>query len=51
VQAPPQDGEELAGMIPGARFHLLEQMGHSSWYGHRHDDINALLHQLLEEAA
>jgi pimeloyl-ACP methyl ester carboxylesterase len=51
VQAPPQDGEELAGMIPGARFHLLEEMGHASWFGHRHDDINALLLRLLEEAA
>jgi pimeloyl-ACP methyl ester carboxylesterase len=51
VQAPPQDGEELAAMIPGARFHLLHEMGHASWYGHRHDEINLLLHQLLAQAA
>jgi pimeloyl-ACP methyl ester carboxylesterase len=30
VEAPPQDGEELARLIPGARFHLLEGMGHGS---------------------
>jgi hypothetical protein len=27
VEAPPQDGEELASLIPDARFHLLEGMG------------------------
>jgi len=30
VQAPPQDGEELAQLIPNAEFHLLEGMGHGS---------------------
>lgn len=47
VQAPPQDGEELASLIPGAEFHLLAGMGHGSWYGHAHDEINAFLEGLL----
>jgi pimeloyl-ACP methyl ester carboxylesterase len=47
VQAPPQDGEELAGLIPTAEFHLLEGMGHGSWYGHAHEEINAHLEKIL----
>lgn len=43
VQAPPQDGEEVAKLIPGAEFHLLEGLGHGSWYGHAHDRINAVI--------
>jgi pimeloyl-ACP methyl ester carboxylesterase len=49
VQAPPQDGRELADMIPTATFHLLEEMGHASWFGHRPDEVNALIRSLLEE--
>jgi pimeloyl-ACP methyl ester carboxylesterase len=48
VQAPPQDGKELADMTPGADYHLLENMGHGSWYGHAHDEINAYILDLLE---
>ena len=47
VQAPPQDGEELASLIPQAQFHLLEGMGHGSWYGHAHDRLNVYLEQIL----
>jgi pimeloyl-ACP methyl ester carboxylesterase len=47
VQAPPQDGEELASLIPGAVFHLLEGMGHGSWYGHAHESINSLIEVLI----
>ena len=47
VQAPPQDGEELAELIPSAEFHLLEGMGHASWYGHAHERLNAYLEGLL----
>lgn len=47
VQAPPQDGEELANLIPGAEFHLLEGMGHGSWYGHAHDRLNPYIEQLI----
>jgi pimeloyl-ACP methyl ester carboxylesterase len=48
VQAPPQDGEELASLIPNAEFHLLEGMGHGSWYGHAHERLNAYLEHILD---
>uniref|UniRef100_UPI0035B11821 alpha/beta fold hydrolase n=1 Tax=Aestuariivirga sp. TaxID=2650926 RepID=UPI0035B11821 len=47
VQAPPQDGEELAALVPGAELHLLKGMGHGSWYGHAHGEINAYLARIL----
>jgi Predicted hydrolases or acyltransferases (alpha/beta hydrolase superfamily) len=47
VQAPPQDGQELARIVPGARFHLFEGMGHGSWYGHAHDVLNPFIADLL----
>jgi pimeloyl-ACP methyl ester carboxylesterase len=49
VQAPPQDGEELAKMVPGARFHLMEGMGHGSWYGHAHDRLNPYIETILRQ--
>ncbi|UDL91854.1 hypothetical protein LGH82_11785 [Mesorhizobium sp. PAMC28654] len=51
VQAPPQDGEELAGLVPNAEFHLLEGMGHGSWYGHAHEELNAYLETILRRYA
>jgi pimeloyl-ACP methyl ester carboxylesterase len=47
VQAPPQDGEEVARLVPGAEFHLLEGMGHGSWYGHAHERINAYIEAIV----
>ena len=47
VQAPPQDGEELAALVPGAQLHLLKGMGHGSWYGHAHSEINGYLKGIL----
>lgn len=47
VEAPPQDGEEVAQLIPGGKFHLLEGMGHGSWYGHKHDEINAVIEGIV----
>lgn len=47
VQAPPQDGQELADLVPGAQFHLFEGMGHGSWYGHTHDVINPFVEALI----
>jgi pimeloyl-ACP methyl ester carboxylesterase len=47
VEAPPQDGEEVARLIPGAEFHLLDGMGHGSWYGHAHDRLNPFLEALV----
>jgi pimeloyl-ACP methyl ester carboxylesterase len=49
VQAPPQDGREMAEMIPTAEFHLLADMGHASWYGHAHDTINPYILNLLDQ--
>ncbi len=47
VQAPPQDGEEVARLIPGARLHLLEGLGHGSWYGHAHERINGVIEGIV----
>ena len=47
VQAPPQDGRELADIVPSATFHLLAGMGHGSWYGHAHETINPYIAELL----
>jgi hypothetical protein len=49
VQAPPQDGEELARLTSGAKFHLLEGMGHGSWYGHAHDRVNTVIEAIVRE--
>lgn len=48
VQAPPQDGQELAEMTPGAEFHLFEGMGHGSWFGHTHETLNPFIAELIE---
>ena len=47
VQAPPQVGAELAAMIPGAELCLLAGMGHGSWCGHAHDEINPFVERLV----
>ena len=48
VQAPPQDGKELADLIPGATYDLLDGMGHSSWYGHAHERLNPFIRELID---
>jgi pimeloyl-ACP methyl ester carboxylesterase len=48
VQAPPQDGEELADLLPNAEYHLLDEMGHGSWFGHAHDRLNPFLKELVD---
>ena len=48
VQAVPQDGEEVAALVPGAEFHLFEGMGHCSIYGHTHDILNPFIRGLIE---
>ena len=51
VQAPPQDGEELASMVPTAEYHLFDGMGHGSWYGHTHETLNPFIKELLQRHA
>jgi pimeloyl-ACP methyl ester carboxylesterase len=47
VEAPPQDGEEVARLIPGAELHSMPGMGHGSWYGHTHDILNPFIESLI----
>lgn len=51
VQAPPQDGKEVAEMVPGAEYHLFEAMGHGSWFGHTHDILNPYIEELIGRPA
>ena len=48
VQAPPQDGKEVADLAPLGEFHLFEGMGHCSIYGHTHDILNPFIKSLVE---
>jgi len=47
VQAVPQDGEEVAALVPGAELHLFEGMGHCSIYGHTQDVLNPFIEGLV----
>jgi pimeloyl-ACP methyl ester carboxylesterase len=48
VQAVPQDGEEVAALVPGAALHLFPGMGHCSIYGHTHDILNPFIAGLVD---
>jgi len=48
VQAPPQDGEELAQLAGNSEFHLFEGMGHGSIYGHTHDVLNPFIKSIID---
>jgi pimeloyl-ACP methyl ester carboxylesterase len=48
VQAPPQHGEEIARLVPGAELHLFEGMGHGSLRGHTHDVLNPVLKDIVD---
>lgn len=48
VQTPPTRGREVAELAPRGRFHLLRGCGHGSAFGHRPDEVNALLASILE---
>lgn len=47
IEAPPQDGQELAFLIPNAAFHCIPNAGHCSWYGHLHKEINTRILQCI----
>lgn len=47
IQAPPQDGFELAELAGNAEYHLFEEMGHGSIYGHSHETLNPFIEDLI----
>jgi pimeloyl-ACP methyl ester carboxylesterase len=47
VQAPPQDGLELAELAGNAEYHLFEGMGHGSIHGHAHETLNPFIEDLI----
>lgn len=47
VQAPPQDGQEVAELAGSGTFHLFEGMGHCSIYGHTHEILNPAIEQIV----
>jgi pimeloyl-ACP methyl ester carboxylesterase len=48
VQAPPQLGEEVARLVPGAELHLFKGMGHGSLRGHTHGILNPIIREIVE---
>lgn len=47
VQAPPQDGEEVADLAPTGQLHRFEGMGHGSIYGHAHETLNPVIEEIV----
>jgi pimeloyl-ACP methyl ester carboxylesterase len=47
VQAPPQDAKVVADLAPEGHYHLFEEMGHCSIYGHLHETLNPFIEGLL----
>jgi pimeloyl-ACP methyl ester carboxylesterase len=47
VQAPPQDGREVAELAGAGEYHEFEGMGHCSIYGHTHDVLNPFIRDLV----
>lgn len=47
VQAPPRWGREVAEIAPNADFRLVADAGHASCIGHRDEEINALIAELI----
>jgi pimeloyl-ACP methyl ester carboxylesterase len=47
VQAPPQDGIELAEVAGNGHYHEFEGMGHCSIYGHTQDVLNPFIRDLV----
>ncbi len=47
VQAPPQDGREVAELAGAGSYHEFEGMGHCSIYGHAQDILNPFIRDLV----
>lgn len=48
VQTPPQRVREVAGLAANGHYHQLDGLGHGSAFGHRPDDVNACVRQIIE---
>ena len=48
IQAPPQDGQELAEVAGNAEYTEFAGMGHGSIYGHTHDILNPFIKATIE---
>ena len=48
LQTPSRHGRRVAALAPQGHFHLLEGLGHCSLAGHRPEQVNACLQQILE---
>lgn len=47
MQAPPQDGLELAELAGNAEYHKFDGMGHGSIYGHTHEVMNPFIEDVI----
>ena len=48
VQTPPQRVRQVAELARDGHFHLLQGLGHGSAFGHRPDEVNALVRGIVE---
>lgn len=47
VQTPPQRVRQVAELAGNGHFHLLQGLGHGSAFGHRPDEVNACLRDIV----
>jgi pimeloyl-ACP methyl ester carboxylesterase len=47
VQTPPQRVRQVAELAADGHFHLLQGLGHGSAFGHRPDEVNALVREII----
>jgi pimeloyl-ACP methyl ester carboxylesterase len=48
VQTPPRRVREVAELAADGHFHLLQGLGHGSAFGHRPDEVNACLREIID---
>lgn len=47
VQTPPQRVRQVSDLAANGHFHLLQGLGHGSAFGHRPDEVNACLREII----
>ncbi|MDX6579349.1 MAG: hypothetical protein QOJ47_898, partial [Gaiellales bacterium] len=47
VQTPPQRVRQVAELAADGHFHVLQGLGHGSAFGHRPDEVNALVREII----